>query len=105
MSTIQRRDYVYAVFERQCEIALRNLEKIHAAVGERVTVGVCDGHRLWGAKLGPFFSPRDLPPTVQAFHANSMTGSTRTRTGKFHSFMRAHLASLWTISWMLALTA
>jgi len=34
MSLGSRQDYVREVFERQCEIALANLEKIHEAVGE-----------------------------------------------------------------------
>jgi hypothetical protein len=34
ISTKARRDYVHAIFDRQCEIALQNLEKIHAVVGE-----------------------------------------------------------------------
>ena len=38
MSTSARRDYVHAVFSRQCEIALANLEKIRAAVGDLVDV-------------------------------------------------------------------
>jgi hypothetical protein len=33
-----RSDYIYEVFERQCEIALQNLEKIHVVVGDRVQV-------------------------------------------------------------------
>jgi hypothetical protein len=42
MSTRSRRHYVHAVFEKQCEIALGNLEKIHAVVGDRVdAVFVC----------------------------------------------------------------
>ena len=36
MSTAARRDFVYAVFEKQCEIALRNLEKIFDAVENKV---------------------------------------------------------------------
>lgn len=37
-----RRDYVHQVFERQCEIALANLARIHAVVGDRVdAVFVC----------------------------------------------------------------
>ena len=32
ISTIARRDYVYRVFERQCEIGIANLEKIHRVV-------------------------------------------------------------------------
>ncbi|MBI4579733.1 MAG: methyltransferase [Planctomycetes bacterium] len=38
MSTVIRRDYVHAIFERQCEIALDNLVRIHAAVGDLVDV-------------------------------------------------------------------
>ena len=37
VSTVSRRDYVYRIFERQCEIALANLERIYAVVGDRVT--------------------------------------------------------------------
>jgi len=33
-----RRDYIHKVFERQCQIALANLERIHAAVGDLVDV-------------------------------------------------------------------
>jgi hypothetical protein len=42
MSTRSRRHYVHAVFEKQCEIALGNLDKIYAVVGDRVdAVFVC----------------------------------------------------------------
>jgi uroporphyrinogen-III decarboxylase len=42
MSTVVRRDYVHAIFDGQCEIALANLARIHAAVGDRVdAVFVC----------------------------------------------------------------
>ncbi len=34
VSTRARRDYVHAIFSRQCEIALENLAAIHAAVGD-----------------------------------------------------------------------
>lgn len=36
VSTLTRRPYVHRVFERQTEIALGNLEKIHARVGDQV---------------------------------------------------------------------
>jgi hypothetical protein len=36
MATRSRRDYVRRVFERQCEIGLANLARIHAAVGDTV---------------------------------------------------------------------
>ena len=38
ISTVTRRDYVYRVFEEQCEIAQANLEKLFGAVGNRVSV-------------------------------------------------------------------
>ncbi|MGQ9634422.1 MAG: uroporphyrinogen decarboxylase family protein [Bryobacteraceae bacterium] len=42
ISTRSRRGYVHKVFERQCEIALQNLEKIHAVVQNKVdAVFVC----------------------------------------------------------------
>jgi hypothetical protein len=42
VSTSSRRDYIHRIFERQCEIAIANLERIHAAVGDRVhAVFVC----------------------------------------------------------------
>jgi uroporphyrinogen-III decarboxylase len=36
VSTSSRQDYVHKIFERQCEIALENLERIHAAAGDEV---------------------------------------------------------------------
>jgi hypothetical protein len=36
VSIVSRRDYVRRVFERQCEVALENLARIHAAIGDAV---------------------------------------------------------------------
>jgi hypothetical protein len=36
MSTRTRRPYLHAVFDRQCEIGVRNLERIHARIGDAV---------------------------------------------------------------------
>ena len=42
ISTSSRQDYIHKVFERQCEVALNNLERIHAVVGARAhAVFVC----------------------------------------------------------------
>jgi hypothetical protein len=42
VSTLIRQDYIHAVFERQCEVALKNLEKIFDIVGNKVeAVFVC----------------------------------------------------------------
>ena len=38
VSTVARQDYVHAVFERQTEIALENLPRVHDAVGDSVDV-------------------------------------------------------------------
>lgn len=36
MATSSRRDYVHRIFDRQCDIAIGNLARIHAAVGDKV---------------------------------------------------------------------
>jgi hypothetical protein len=47
MSTASRRDYIHAIFGRQCEFALANLERIHARVG-----GAVDAVFLCGTDFG-----------------------------------------------------
>lgn len=59
MSTSSRREYVHAIFSRQCEIALANLSKIHDAVGGLVdTVFVCGTD--FGTQTGTFCSTGTL---------------------------------------------
>jgi hypothetical protein len=67
VSTIARRDYVRAIFERQCEIALANLEKLYAVVGDRVAVVMVTGTDF-GAQTGPFISPKTYRSLYQPFH-------------------------------------
>ena len=67
MSTVSRREYVYRVFERQCEIALENLEKIHQVVGDRVAAVFVTGTDF-GAQNGPFISPKAYRQLFQPFH-------------------------------------
>jgi hypothetical protein len=67
VSTVSRRDYVYRIFERQCEIALGNLERLHAAVGERVSVLFVSGTDF-GTQLGPFIAPKAYRDLYQPFH-------------------------------------
>ncbi len=62
ISTIMRRDYVYKVFEHQCEIGLKNIEKLAKALGDKVQVAFVSGTDF-GTQRGPFISPqayRDL---------------------------------------------
>lgn len=67
VSTVARRDYVYAVFQRQCEIVLANLERIYQAVGHRVSVVFMTGTDF-GMQTGPFISPRSYRDLYQPFH-------------------------------------
>jgi hypothetical protein len=67
VSTATRRDYVYRVFERQCEIGLENLEKIYSVVGNKVTAVFVTGTDF-GAQNGPFISPRAYRDLFKPFH-------------------------------------
>jgi hypothetical protein len=67
MSTVIRRDYVYQVFERQCEIGLANLEKIAAAVGDRISVVFITGTDF-GMQTGPFISRKAYRDLYLPFH-------------------------------------
>jgi hypothetical protein len=67
MSTAARRDYVHKIFERQCELGLENLQKIHAVVGEKVH-GVFVTGTDFGAQSGPFISPKAYRELFQPYH-------------------------------------
>lgn len=67
MSAIIRRDYVYGVFERQCEIGLANLAKIYEVVGEKVMVLQVTGTDF-GTQNAPFISPKTYCDLYKPFH-------------------------------------
>lgn len=67
MSTLSRFDFVYKVFERQCDIALANLAKIYDAVGDRVSVVFITGTDF-GTQSGPFINPANYRKLYQPFH-------------------------------------
>ncbi|HXH48279.1 MAG TPA: uroporphyrinogen decarboxylase family protein [Terriglobia bacterium] len=67
ISTVTRRDHVYKIFERQCEIGIRNLEKIFAAVGNRVTAVFVSGTDF-GQQNGPFISLKSYQDLFKPFH-------------------------------------
>ena len=67
ISTVARREYVYEVFERQCETGLQNLARVHAAVGERVTAVFVTGTDF-GTQNGPFISPKTYRALYLPFH-------------------------------------
>ncbi len=67
VSTVSRRDYVRTVFERQCEIGLGNLERIHRRIGNRVAAVFLTGTDF-GSQAGPFISPEAYRELFQPFH-------------------------------------
>lgn len=67
MATITRREYVWSVFEKQCEIGLENLKRIHARVGENINVLFVTGTDF-GAQNGPFISPKTYRDLYLPFH-------------------------------------
>ncbi len=67
VSTVTRREYVYAIFERQCEIALENLALLYDAVGDRITLIHTTGTDF-GMQTAPFISPKTYKDLFQPFH-------------------------------------
>lgn len=67
MSTVLRRDYVYEVFEGQCEIALKNLARIAPRIGYRAAVCVVTGTDF-GTQRGPFLSVETYRELYKPFH-------------------------------------
>lgn len=67
ISTVTRTDYVYQIFERQCEIALANLEKIYQVVGNKISAIFITGTDF-GMQTGPFISPATYRKLYQPFH-------------------------------------
>ena len=57
VSLASRRDYIYRIFERQCEIGLENFKRLWQAVGDKVAVVSVSGADF-GAQNGPFISLR-----------------------------------------------
>ncbi len=67
MSTATRKEYVYKVFEKQCEIGLQNLEKVYQIVGDRVAAVFVTGTDF-GTQQGPFIAPRSYCSLYMPFH-------------------------------------
>lgn len=67
VSTVARQDYVYEVFEKQCAIALQNLEKIYHVVRDRVSVVFVTGTDF-GMQTGLMTSPETYRNLYKPFH-------------------------------------
>jgi hypothetical protein len=66
-SVVTRPDFLYELQARQCEIALANLERIHRAVGNRVTAALVAGMDF-GMQNGPLISPGKYRELYMPFH-------------------------------------
>jgi hypothetical protein len=67
MATVSRRDYVREVFERQCEVALRNLGTLADLFGDLVQVALVTGTDF-GTQRGPFIAPAAYRDLFKPFH-------------------------------------
>jgi hypothetical protein len=67
ISTVARRDYVWRVFEKQCEIALGNLHALIRLLGDRVQAAFLTGTDF-GTQRGPFISPQAYRDLFRPFH-------------------------------------
>lgn len=57
ISTSVRQDYIHAVFDKQTEIAIENLKRIYAVVGDRIGAAYICGTDF-GTQNGPFCDPQ-----------------------------------------------
>ena len=67
ISTKIRRDYVWKVFEKQCEIALQNLDTLIALFGDSIEAAKVTGTDF-GTQRGPFVAPPAYRDLFKPFH-------------------------------------
>ena len=67
VSTAIRRDYVYKVFEGQCEVALENLKLLINALGDKIQAAFTTGTDF-GTQNGLFISPQAYRDLFKPFH-------------------------------------
>lgn len=67
ISTKTRPDYVYSVFEKQCAIALKNINTLIELFGDRVQAAFVTGTDF-GTQRGPFISPKAYCDLFKPFH-------------------------------------
>ncbi len=67
ISTKTRRDYIYAIFEKQCEFALANIRTLIELFGDHVQAAVITGTDF-GTQRGPFISPAAYRDLYLPFH-------------------------------------
>ncbi|MGO9961803.1 MAG: uroporphyrinogen decarboxylase family protein [Acidimicrobiales bacterium] len=68
MSLVNRPTYVKEVFERQCDIGLENLQRVHVVVGDALSAVFVTGTDF-GTQGGPMIGPKTYRALFQPFHA------------------------------------
>jgi len=67
ISTYTRKDYIYSIFEHQCEIALENIKMFYNAVGNKVSI-ILVSTTDFGMQRGPFLSVDSYKELYKPFH-------------------------------------
>jgi len=67
ISIIKRKSYIYEIFNRQCEIALKNFEMIYQAVADKISVVFITGTDF-GTQRSPFISIDTYRELFKPFH-------------------------------------
>ena len=67
ISTAMRKDYIYKVFQTQCEFALKNIEKLAKAIGDKIQVVFVSGTDF-GMQRGLFISKQAYRDLFKPFH-------------------------------------
>ncbi|MHC4563151.1 MAG: uroporphyrinogen decarboxylase family protein [Planctomycetota bacterium] len=67
MATASHRDFVFRIFEAQCEIALANLARLAEAIGDAAQAAFTTGTDF-GTQNGLFISPQAYRDLYQPFH-------------------------------------
>ena len=68
VSLLKRKNYIFEVFNRQCETALKNLERIYQAVSDKISVIYITGTDF-GTQNGPFISNDLYRELFKSFHS------------------------------------
>lgn len=67
MATVLYPSYIHGIFQRQCDIALKNLELYKQAVGDRIVAIFISGTDF-GTQLGSFISPDAYRTLFKPYH-------------------------------------
>lgn len=67
ISIVSRKEYIYEVFSRQCEIALENLKLLFQAISNKISVIFISGTDF-GTQRGPFMSIETYRQLFKPFH-------------------------------------